>query len=465
MSIQMALNSALSGLKAAQQQAGLASHNIANATTPGFVRKTLAVSAAVTGGSGQGVRADGVLRGVDELLLRDARFEVSRYTALEARAEALSTYTQVLGQPQEERSVASALSRFQQAYQSLFDMPESDGARAGVVEKATQLAARIRDAAGAATAIQADARDRLQGSVGEVNAALHEVSRLNAAIATGRAGGADVSDLQDQRDVQLDRIAREIGIRTFTREGGDVVVMTRQGRMLLESGLAPGAQPLQVVGNALVIGGVDVTADRASEVQSGRLMGLLDIAEGDVPTVLAQLDSLAAGLVRGFQDAEADPTQAGLFTDGAGAFAAEAGLASRIAVNPAVEGNAWRVQSGVQAAAPLPKGDTTQVARFLGVFRTDMTFSAPGLPAISRLEGYAVSLVSGQHSGRAAVETDMAARRIAAETLNTARINRDGVNVDEEMQKLMLIEQAYGASAQVIQTAGRMIETLLQLKS
>jgi flagellar hook-associated protein 1 FlgK len=58
----------------------------------------------------------------------------------------------------------------------------------------------------------------------------------------------------------------------------------------------------------------------------------------------------------------------------------------------------------------------------------------------------------------------MNARKISADTLETARINRDGVNIDDEMQKLLLIEQSYGASAQVVQVAGRMIDILLQIK-
>jgi flagellar hook-associated protein 1 len=463
MSIQMALTAALSGLKASQQQAGLVSQNIANATTPGYVRKELALSAATLGGQGQGVRVGGVQRGVDELLIRDARFEQSRYLALEARASSLSNYTQVLGQPQEERSVASALSRLQQAFQGLHEMPEDAGALAGAVEKAQGVASRIREAAGAAEAVQADARDRIEASVADVNSALYEISRLNQSIMVTKAAGGDASSLADQRDVLLDRVSQEIGIRTFTREAGDVVVMTRNGQMLVESELPDGAQPIGIVGDDLVVGGKVISADPERDMQSGRLKGLIDVANRDMPKVLEQLDALAAGLVTGFQAAEADPAAAGLFTDNGAAFTTQDGLASRLQVNPAVEGNAWRMRSGMQAATPLPAGDKTQIAAFIGVFGASHSFSAPGLPSTSTLEAYAGGLVSGQHGERAVAEADMKTRKIAADTLQAARVNRDGVNVDEEMQKLLLIEQSYGASAQVIQTAGRMIETLLQI--
>lgn len=39
MSVQLALTSALSGLRTTQQQAAMVSHNLANATTAGYVRR------------------------------------------------------------------------------------------------------------------------------------------------------------------------------------------------------------------------------------------------------------------------------------------------------------------------------------------------------------------------------------------------------------------------------------------
>ena len=86
------------------------------------------------------------------------------------------------------------------------------------------------------------------------------------------------------------------------------------------------------------------------------------------------------------------------------------------------------------------------------------------MPANATLGGYATAMVSAQQGYRTGAESEMNARKISADTLETARINRDGVNIDDEMQKLLLIEQSYGASAQVVQVAGRMIDILLQIK-
>ncbi|ALG75385.1 flagellar hook protein [Azospirillum thiophilum] len=472
MTVQLALSAALSGLRTTQQQAALLSHNLANATTAGYVRRDLNLSAVVNAGQGGGVRVDSIGRKVDELLIRDARYETSRYTAQEARASALADYALVLGQPQDEKSVSTQLSKLQQAFSRLHDMPNDDAAQNAVVAQATALAAGLNTAADAAQAVIGDARDRLQTSVDTVNAALHRVGDLNGSIAALEARGGDAGDLRDERDRLLDQVSQEIGIRTYTGDDGQVVVMTRNGQTLMDRSLEPGDTPLALVGGELQINGQRLAwlGDGAppsgtapnpdTEIQTGRIMGYVQTITRDMPRALDQLDQLAEGLVQGFQAAEADPAGAGLFVLAAGTD----GAAARIAVNPAVQGESWRVRSGIQAAAPLEPGDQTQIDRFLGAFTASHGFTATDMPANATLGAYATAMVSAQQGYRTGAETEMNARKIGADTLETARVNRDGVNIDDEMQKLLLIEQSYGASAQVIQVAGRMIDILLQIK-
>ena len=50
MSLSLALDSALSGLMAAQRQTAVLSRNVANANTPGYTSKTVALQSQITGG-------------------------------------------------------------------------------------------------------------------------------------------------------------------------------------------------------------------------------------------------------------------------------------------------------------------------------------------------------------------------------------------------------------------------------
>jgi flagellar hook-associated protein 1 len=62
MTLQVALSDALSSLQAIEAQTNLVSNNVANASTPGYVDRTLPLQEQVEGGVGQGVATGTVQR-------------------------------------------------------------------------------------------------------------------------------------------------------------------------------------------------------------------------------------------------------------------------------------------------------------------------------------------------------------------------------------------------------------------
>src|ERR1700712_2655931 len=68
MSLSIALQTATSGLQAAQASLRTVSDNIANVNTPGYVRKTVNQQQLVVGGQGMGVEITGVQRVTDQYL-------------------------------------------------------------------------------------------------------------------------------------------------------------------------------------------------------------------------------------------------------------------------------------------------------------------------------------------------------------------------------------------------------------
>lgn len=68
-------------------------------------------------------------------------------------------------------------------------------------------------------------------------------------------------------------------------------------------------------------------------------------------------------------------------------------------------------------------------------------------------------MVSGARQGAAARESYANARQDAL----TGAFLAEGVDTDQELQKLLQIEQAYAANARVITTIDEMIQQLLRL--
>src|SRR3546814_10935956 len=109
MSISQAINAALSGLRATQTQSAILSRNVANAQTPGYVRKDVDLSSLVLGGVGYGVRVDGIARRVDEFLIRDVRNAYRGMGEQQVLSEALNYFPNIVCQPQAKRSLANLL--------------------------------------------------------------------------------------------------------------------------------------------------------------------------------------------------------------------------------------------------------------------------------------------------------------------------------------------------------------------
>jgi flagellar hook-associated protein 1 FlgK len=180
---------------------------------------------------------------------------------------------------------------------------------------------------------------------------------------------------------------------------------------------------------------------------------------------------VAADLVQRMQgiDPSLPPGAAGLFTDAGAPFdpLAETGLAQRLEVNaladPAQGGSLWRLRAGLGAAAPAPPGD----ARLLAALHAGLsqTRPSPGGGFMAGERSFAVlaaDLLSGVAGARLAAdaETSFAVARTTA--LSTLEMER-GVDTDREMQELLLVEQAFGANARVVQTVDELIQMLLRM--
>ena len=98
MSLGNAISAALSGLRATQTGVGLIADNIANADTPGYVRKSV-IQTTTAAGSGGGVRVVGVQRELDIFVQRQLRAELSGASYADKISSYYGRIEQVYGRP------------------------------------------------------------------------------------------------------------------------------------------------------------------------------------------------------------------------------------------------------------------------------------------------------------------------------------------------------------------------------
>lgn len=489
MSIGLALQTALSGLQANQTKSAILSRNIANAATPGYTRKEAVLTSVSIGGEGRGVQVSDVRRSADASLAREQRVQASASSAQAARAEILSVYTQTIGQPQEERSLSSRLAALEQAFYGLEDLPDSPTQQRAVVDAAVNLAGGLGDAN---TAI-ASAREQADAGIGDavtsINGALRRLEELNRQVAVRTGSGQDISELDDERDRLLDGLSEQIDIQYFTRDANAIVVMTTGGITLLDEQARQidftrtpviGATASYPSGglSGLTVDGVDIAPGSGypNAVKGGKLEGLFAVRDQIMPEMQRQIDEIASVLADQFQAADGSvtgtaPADTGLFTENGAAHNRAAGtitgMAGRIQVNDRVRldqgGDPVLVRTGLHSTGGNV-GDTTQVRAFLDVFSSIVSFdTSAGLMASGTVKDFANAAIGQQHTVRAAAESNAKALDIQLETVRATREGREGVNIDEELQELIVLERSYAANAQIMQVASRMLDKLLEI--
>ncbi|GER08589.1 flagellar hook-associated protein [Iodidimonas muriae] len=487
MSLTLALSNAQSGLRSAQQQISTTSVNIANASTAGFVRKDSTLSSLVLGGAGSGVVTSQERSAVDERLLRDIRLEEARLADAQIRSEALSRYAEVFGDPAQERSISFMIEGLADSFRTLFDQPASATAQNAVLDAAYDLVGGFQTIQAAITSEREASEQAIGFAVEEANLALNRVEDLNRSIRRAQAVGEDASDLRDERDRQISALSQIVGIRSFEREDGEMVVLSSEGVTLVDGRArqidftaASFVDPSVTLGtglSGLSVEGTDITpgGGGAMAVGSGKLAGLFTLRDTVFPDFQAQVDGLASGVLVQFQNADASlpPGGAGLFTDASAVhdpLAFAAGLAGRIAVNdgqvdPAAGGVLSRLRDGVAAATPGDSADSTQVAAFLdGLTGTASFPPGTGLSASDSLLGFSALMMDAQQSMRVNADGEVASRSIVRDTLTLRFVDQTGVNVDAEAQRLLVIEQAFSANARVVAAVQTMFDELNRIR-
>lgn len=469
MSLSGALNSATAGLHTTQGQSRIAADNVSNAMTPGYVRRE-AVLVTASGGQGGAVISE-VRREVDATLQRMSRLENSRMTQYQSIQEGLTTYTAYLGQPGDGTSPADRFNDFQNSLTTLVNMPSSNGAQTSVALAAEDL---VRSVKGAATTLSTTLNDvnmEIRYEVADLNTALYQLRDLNASGSGFTPGSLEAAQFDEKVDTILDQISGIVDTRIHRSSNGSISLYTVSGAALLEGRVVQDVT-FNPSDGTLMAGNQDITPfkDGVRGIQHGSLAGLSELKRETIPQFSQQLDEYARGLIQTFEDADASlaPGEAGLFTDNGIAFdpANITGLASRLQINSKIsstgEAEVWRIRDGLGATSPGAGSETVQINAFLAGLDTAMNAATgTGIPAEVTLSDFSAEMITSQAATRARAENDFNAAASAAEVVMSARRNSEGVNIDDEMQQLLLIEQSYAANSRVLTAVSEMIDTLI----
>jgi flagellar hook-associated protein 1 FlgK len=456
----MGLNTALSGLRTAQQMLDISAHNIANASTPGYSRQRAQIVAApplglpafnrtgLPGQLGTGVTITSISRIRDAFLDTQINEQVAASGYWMARENVLSAAEAAFPEPSGS-GLGTVLSRFWSAWETLAADPGSNAARVAVLAEAGALAARFTRDAGQLATLVADADDRVQAAVGEVNDLATRIAALNRQIQGVVVSGDHANDLEDRRDQLLEQLNQLVPTQNIRQADGTVTVLIAGTDLVDHDRARPITTVDDAAGHAVPTWG----SGDAVELAGGGLAGLIELRDTTLAGYVTGLDTLARQVADAVNAAHASGVDANgnpglpLFTYSAGAEA------SSLAINPAIGSDATRIVASAVGGAP---GDSSIAALIAGL-RTSATF---GTGSQTPVDAYATYI--GRIGGDARQAAELAGNQaLVVQQLQTRRESISGVSLDEEAAAVMRFQQAYSASARVITAIDEMLDVLI----
>jgi flagellar hook-associated protein 1 FlgK len=320
MSLSQALGTALSGLRASQAGLSIVSSNVANAETPGYVRKTPVQVTTAAGTAGAGVRVAAVNRELDQFVQRQMRIESAGASYATLRAQFYDRLQGIYGAPGSKATLETAYNGLVTALQTLTTSPDSLAARSAVLNAGQVLTQNLNGTTMDLQGLRSDAELGLSDAVSRANDAMTRIAQINRQLGTTTANDATTANLLDQRDNSIDQLAQIMDINVIRNDHNQVTVFTNSGIQLVGNAASVlsfdaqgsmtataewSADPTQrTVGTILLKGpsGGDVDLVANHSIRSGQIAAYLEMRDQVLVQAQAQLDEFAGGLARALSD-------------------------------------------------------------------------------------------------------------------------------------------------------------------
>jgi len=285
--------------------------------------------------------------------------------------------------------------------------------------------------------------------VRDANDLAAKIASLNGQIQSVVVSGDHANDLEDQRDLAVERLnailpmtaARQADGTVTVTVGGVDLVNHNTARTIVESQDANGhVVPAWSTGAAVELG-------------TGKLSAYTELRDVQVPAYIDQINQLAKGLadaVNALHVSGVDATGApGLpfFTYVAGSEA------STVAVNAAIVADPRRVAS---AAAPNQPGDASIAGQIAELSTAKLC--AGGTQSATDFYAGVIGKIG---SDTRQADENATNQSIVRDQLQRRRESVSGVSLDEEATDMLRFQHAYSAASRVITAVDEMLDQLI----
>lgn len=435
------------GLAAQHRGVAVAANNAANVNTPGYSRQRVDLTSELGHPGVGGVRIGTPTRMADNLLEGRTRVSQGSRGASSALAPALADLEARM------TSADGDLATMWASFERLSAVPTDPLVRQAAVASVANVADGMRRRAGEVSSARAEADTRIRDIADQATGYAKEIANANKAIAT-----SDDPVLRDRRDLAAGKLAELVGgagridpdgqMRWELPDGAVLVDGDRAAAVTTRVDLATGFRAVEIVDGA---SRRDVTAS----LTGGRIGGELRFRDVDAKATADGLDQLAFDIVTNLNAVHSANAGSDGVT-GRNIFVppgAPARAAATMAIDPGLAADPARLATAAPGAG---SGDNRGATALLAL--KDQKLGAGGT---ATLTDAAIDLSASLGRTTAAAEATAARDGEVAGHLAGLRDAVSGVDLDEELAKLVHFQHASEAMTRFLSAVDGMLGNLL----
>lgn len=468
----------ISGLRTAQVALLTTSHNISNATTPGYNRQRTVQSASTpqlnsAGFVGRGVQTAAVERVYNQYLVNQSLQAQGQSSQLNSYYNEIKQIDNMLADTAS--GLTPALHNFFNAVQDVASNPTSIPSRQAMLSNAEALTARFQAMDQRLSEMQEGVNSQITSNLVEINSLAQQIAQLNSDIqaAESSANGRPANDLLDQRDTLIRDLSKVINVDVVRQNNGHYNLFIGNGQSLVVGTspmtlkAVPSASDPQRLVVAMEQSGGEILLPE-HQLQGGNLGGLLIFRSETLDSMQADFDELAWGVAKTFNEQH----QKGLDLQGLSGVdfftiaSADSGADPDADLSHAARNISVAISDPAEIAAALNDEDSfddrvadNRNALALAELQTKNTMH----DGTASYQSAYSSLVSQIGNKTRELEVTGQAQENLLVQIDQSIQSLSGVNLEEEAANLLRYQQMFQASSKVIEISNSLFDSLLRI--
>ncbi len=350
------------------------------------------------------------------------------------------------------KGLSQSLDEFWNAWNELANHPEDPSMRRNIRMRAQQLVNTFHRMDSGLRDIKAQAKRELQASVARVNQLLDQLAQMNKNISANSTAKGQNNTLLDERDALINELSNYLDVTVSYQDNGTVSINSSY-HVLVDQNQAFkfSVKSENVNGEESV--SLMLYGNQKVQLSSGKLRGLTELIQNELPEFLNQLDQIASGLI-----AQVNGLHEQFYTldgqNGISFFDPNAITAGTINLSSDILNDVGNI-------AVSKNGQKGDGEGGLAIFQLrDKKLLNDGLSTIN--EAYSALLGQvGEFSQR--MNQNLENQTSVVNMIENQRQATMGVNLEEEFVNMIRYQQAFGAATKIISSVDEMMQSVLAM--